>query len=172
MTTLTKPSPISGVSASHEAVIATVYPSIAATGPGKELGKLYEAIPTKIWGIKISQLLFALPTAPIALLFYFYLKVLGVRYVLTNRGVQTWAALGSRKISEVALTDITSIEIYESAGHVFYEAGDLYLVGKSGEHLAVLAGIPYPRIFRQTILEARDARLQVASSLAQIKARG
>lgn len=172
MTTMTKPSPISGVSASHEADIAIVYPSIAATGPGLALGKLYDSIPTKIWGIKLSQLLFALPTAPVALLFYFYLKVFGVRYVLTNRSVQTWAALGSTKVSEVALTDITSIEIYEGAGHVFYEAGDLYLVGKSGEHLAVLRGIPYPKIFRQTILEARDARQLVASSLAQIKARG
>ncbi|MFO1020672.1 MAG: hypothetical protein U0903_08245 [Planctomycetales bacterium] len=172
MTTMTKPSPIAGVSPTREAVVAIVYPSIAATGLGKELGKLYDSIPTKIWGIKVSQLLFALPTSPVALLLYFYLKALGVRYVLTNHAVQTWAALGNRKVSQVALTDIASIDIYESSGHQFYEAGDLYLIGKSGEHLAILQGIPYPKIFRQTIMETRDARQQVASSLERIKARG
>ena len=53
---------ISGVSAGVENVVMTVYPSIAATGIGRLLGCLYESIPSRICGIKLSNLLFTLPT--------------------------------------------------------------------------------------------------------------
>ena len=57
-------------------------------------------------------------------------------------------------------------------GQAFYPAADIRLVGKKGETLAVLPGVPRADVFRQSIVEARDARVKVEASLATIKARG
>lgn len=168
-----KPSAISGVSPSNEAEIMTIYPSVASSGLGRLLAVgLYEILPLKIFGVKLSYLLFVLPTAPLAILMYAMLKVLGHRYTLTNRSLQKWKALGTHKVSQIALTDITAIEVRELAGQKFYKAGNLILLGgKSNDELMTIPGVPYPHIFKQTILEARDARQMTAASLATIKAR-
>lgn len=163
---------IAGVAASSEAAIMTVYPSIAALSIGKLLGSIYDSIPVRIFGVKLSNLLFVLPTAPLPALLYFWQKVFDYRYTLTNRSVQVWHALGNRKITQIALTDITDVVVRELPGQQFYKAGDLILIGgKSNDELQTLAGIPYPHIFRQTILEARDSRIQVTKSLETIKSR-
>ncbi len=167
-----KPVAISGVSASTEAEIMTVYPSIAAFGLGRALGSLYDCIPLRIMGVKLSNLLLVLPTAPLPALMYFWQKVFGQKYVLTNRSFQVWHSLGSRKISQVALSDVTEVIVRQLPGQQFYKAGDLILVGgKGNEEIMTLAGVPYPHVFRQTILEARDSRQMVAKSLETIKAR-
>ena len=167
-----KPVAISGVSASTEAEIMTVYPSIAATGVGRALGSLYDAVPLRIMGLKLSHLLFVLPTAPIAVLLYFMQKAPGQKYVLTNRSFQIWYALGSRKITQVPLIDVTDVVVRQLAGQAFYKAADLVLIGgKGNDEIMTLPGVPYPAIFRQTILEARDARQLVTKSLETIKAR-
>ncbi len=172
MSVMVQQAPISGVSPTNEAVVATVYPSMAAMGIGKKLGELYESIPTQFWGMKISNLIFCPLLIPVSLLLYFVMKVFGVRYTLTNRGIQTWKGLGNVKLSEVSLNDIASVEVYQAAGDLFYDAGDLYLIGKGGEHLEILRGIPSPHIFKGTIDEMRDARSLVQSSLERIKQRG
>lgn len=166
-----KPAAISGVSASTEAEIMTVYPSVAAYGLGRSLGTLYDCIPMRIMGVKLSNLLLVLPTAPLPAALYFLQKITGQKYVLTNRSFQIWYALGSRKITQVALSDISNVVVRELPGQQFYKAGDLILLGAKGEEIMTLAGVPYPHIFRQTILEARDSRQQVAKSLETIKAR-
>jgi len=168
-----KPSAISGVSPSTEATVMTIYPSIACIGLARNLARFaYEILPLKIFGVKLSYLLFVLPTAPLSILMYAMLKITGDRYTLTNRSVQKWKSLGSDKVKQIALTDIVSIEVRELPGQKFYKAADLYLMGaKEDEVLMVLAGVPYPHIFKQTIVEARDARQMVAKSLETIKAR-
>lgn len=168
-----KPSAISGVAASSEAEIMTIYPSVACFGLARFLARaLYEILPLKINGVKLSYILFVLPTFPLPLLMYVWLKVFGQKYTLTNRSVQKWKSLGSHKVTQVSLTDITAVEIRELPGQKFYKAADLVLIGgKSNDELMTIAGVPYPHIFKQTILEARDARQQVAASLATIKAR-
>ena len=172
MSVMVQQAPISGVSPTNEAVVATVYPSMAAMGIGKKLGELYESIPTRFWGMKISNLIFCPLLIPVSLLLYFWMKVFGVRYTLTNRSIQTWKGLGNVKLSEVALNDIASVEVYQAPGDLFYDAGDLYLIGKGGEHLEILRGILSPQIFKGTIDEMRDARSLVQSSLERIKQRG
>lgn len=150
----------------------TVYPSISAFGLGRGLGSLYDCIPLRIMGVRLSNLLFVLPTAPLPALMYFWQKVFGQRYVLTNRSFQIWHSLGNRKITQVALTDVTGVIVRELPGQQFYKAGELVLVGgKGNDEIMTLSGVPYPHIFRQTILEARDSRQQVAKSLETIKAR-
>jgi hypothetical protein len=166
-----RPPAISGVTSSAEAAIASVYPSIAATGVGCGLGKLYNSIPVRIGGVKLSNLLFVLPTAPIAALIYLLQKAFGTRYLLTNRALQKWKSLGSERVASVNLADIGDVVIRQDPGQVFYRAADLYVVNKAGDRIMSLPGVPYADVFRQTILEARDARQQVAASLDTIRAR-
>src|SRR5579872_6887734 len=105
---LTRPPAIAGVSA-KQALIMTVYPSVGGTALGKSLGRLYESMPMRIFGIKLSHLLFPLPTAIIAIQVYFHLKIFGEVYVLTNRTIQLRRSLGNRLIREVKLGDIDQV---------------------------------------------------------------
>lgn len=171
MASTKRPPAISGVSSEKEAVIMMVYPSIASAAPGKWLGSLYDSIPFTVGGIKLSHLLFVLPTAPLALAGYAQLKILGEVYVLTNRSMQKRASLGNRLLTQVPLTSIADVTLVQEAGQAFYPAADLYLVDKKGETLMVLAGVPRADVFRQTILEAITARKQVEESLNRIKSR-
>ena len=173
MALLTKrPPAISGVSASHEAQIQTIYPSIAATAIGKWLGILYNCIPISLGDFNLSHLLFPLPTSPLAALVYLWLKAFGEAYLLTNRSVRRRASLGDRLIEKVPLTDIDDVVVQQQPGQEFYPAADLQLVGSKGQTLMVLRGVPRADVFRQSILEARDARRQVEASLATIERRG
>jgi hypothetical protein len=171
LTPARKPTAIAGVSASAENTIMEVFPSIACTAAGRGMGSLFECLPVRIFGIKLSNLLFVLPFSPVAALIYFILKVGGERYVLTNRSVQIWSGLGTKRQGQVPLDDIDDVTVSQDPGQEFYKAADIYLMGKNGQALAKLGGIPYASIFRQTILEARDARRQTAASLDTIRKR-
>jgi len=166
-----KPQAISGVSAGVENEIMTVYPSVASTGAGRFLGLLYESIPLRINGVKLSHLLFALPTSPLALLIYLLLKMGGRRYRLTNRSIQVWSMLGQRLYSQAPLDAIAEIRVEQHPGQVFYKAADLILLGADGAELLRLDGVPRADVFRHTVLKARDARSQVEASLTRIQAR-
>jgi hypothetical protein len=166
-----KPQAISGVSAGVENVVMAVWPSICATGGGRALGRLLDSIPLKINGIKLSYLLFGIPAMLAALPMYFLRKLVGERYVLTNQAIERWKALGARRLGRVSLDDIETVAIVRQPGQAFYHAADLQLRDKSRKRLMVLAGVPRADVFRQTILKARDARRQVAASLAVIQAR-
>ena len=168
MATVTKPQAIAGVSAQAENGIMTVWPSVAATFPGRVIGMVCDSIPLKINGIKLSYLLFALPLSPLALLIYFGLKIGGSRYVLTNRSIDVRAALGTTLRSQAALTEIESVTIERQAGQAFYHAGDLVVWNAADQELLRLPGVPRPDVFRQSILEARDARRQTEASLLVI----
>ncbi len=163
----TKPQAISGVYAGAEAAIMTKYPSIACTGLGRMLGQLYGSIPQ----MKLGFLLFALPSAPLAVLIYGGLKLFGVRYVLTSQSVQVWSSLTNRLHKEVSLNEIDDIQVQQLPGQASYKAADLVLLSSKGASLARLSGITRAEVFRQNILETRDARLLTASSLATIDAR-
>lgn len=164
--------PICGVSSTSETEIRSRYPSIAAWGPGRFIGMLCESIPTKIWGVKVSYLIFALPLAPLGSLIYILQKLFGVKYTLTNRSVQVWSVIGATQHRSVALTDIDDVELSVQPGQEFYHAGDLTLVGAKGDVLLTISGLPRPDIFRENILRARQARTATEESLATIAARG
>lgn len=161
---------ITGVSPQYESVVEEMYPSIACTAVGEFLNRLYECVPVRVWGIKVSNVL-ALPTAPIAILMYLLLKVVGSRYTVTNRAVNRVASFGIRLYESVPLGQIADISIDPDSRQSFYRTGDVRLFNASGDTLLLMRGIPYPERFRQVILETRDARSQVAASLARIQAR-
>jgi hypothetical protein len=91
--------------------------------------------------------------------------------VLTNRALQVRQMIGVRLNSQASLSDIKSIDIQELPGQAFYKAADLLVKGGDGKTLVRLEGVQRPAVFRQTILEARDARLQVEESLKVIQSR-
>lgn len=161
---------ISGVSPQFESIVEEMYPSIACTGIGQFLNGLYECIPVKIWGVKISHL-FALLTAPIGVLVYLALKVFGTRYTVTNRHVNRVSSLGIRQLESVPLAQIAYVSIDPDSRQAFYRTGDIRLTNAAGDTLMLMRGIPYPERFCQVIQEMRDARSQVAASLARIEAR-
>ena len=174
-----KPQAISGVSAGTEAEIMTAYPTLAATGLGRAIGSLCDAVPLKTYGIPVWRLMIAavlaLVVVPIAgtigLVLYFVTKMTGQRFVLTNRGLQVRQMIGVRLNSQASLSDIKSIDIQELPGQAFYKAADLLVKGGDGKTLVRLEGVQRPAVFRQTILEARDARQQVEESLKAIQSR-
>jgi len=166
------PQAIAGVSAGYENVLETVYPSVASTGLGRFMARyVYDSIPLKINGIRLSHLLFTLPTSFVPLILYFHLKLFGRRYVLTNRAIAVWRSLGERLISRVPLADVAEITIDQQPGQEFYTAGDLYLLNSQGETLLRLDGVRHPARFRQLILDTRDVHLRVQQSLATIEGR-
>lgn len=165
-----RPPAISGVSSDKEAIVMVTHPSIAATGLGRKLGELVESVPAKVGGVKLSYLL-AIPFAPMAVAPFAWLRLFGEVYVLTNRGVQKRAALGDRLLSEIPLSQIAEVRIDTQPGQAFFPAADLVFIDKAGKVAFRLEGVRHPDVFRQIILEARDARKQVEASLATIRAR-
>ncbi|MEX0718342.1 MAG: PH domain-containing protein [Planctomycetaceae bacterium] len=169
-----KPQAISGVSALEDNLVMRIYPSIAATGLGRLLGRVLDSIPLRINGVRLSNLLFGLPLAPLALGIYALQKIAGETYHVTTRAVRVWgmqlAALRMLR-ADVPLASIARIDIERLPGQAFFHAGDLVLRGADGSELARLSGVPRPDVFRRNIIEARDARVQTEASLATIHAR-
>jgi hypothetical protein len=162
---------IAGVSAGTETQLLTKWPSIAAMGLGKFLGQILEMIPIRIFGLKISNLLFGLPLAGPAVALYFAQKVIGERFTITTKSVQRWSGLGGRMMQRVELADITSMQVAQQPGQEFYHASDLLIFNAKGDVVMRLEGLPHAEIFRENITKARDASMQVQASLATINAR-
>lgn len=163
--------PIAGVTTGAENEIMSVYPSIGSTGLGRLLGRLFESIPLGKCPVKLSHLLFALPLSPLALLLYVQLKLTGVRYMLTNRAVVLRSVLSGQERGRVDLADIAEVQVQQQDGQYFYRCADLYLLRADGDVIRTLEGVQRADVFRQSIIKARDAAVQVKASLAAIDAR-
>ena len=166
-----KPQAISGVSPDHETVIEELYPSIAITPIGDFINRVLGSIPNRVWGLKISNLLFGLLVAPLAATVYLLMKVFGSKYVVTNRVVKRVDSLGFRQHESIPLSQIVTATVDPDSRMDFYQTGDVRLAGSGGQSLLLLRGVPRPERFCQVIQEATDAKRLVANSLAQIKAR-
>ncbi len=161
---------IAGVSPTLESRIMTEFPSVGATGLGRLIGQLMDAIPAKIFGVKLSYLLFGPAVAPVGLLL-FLLNRLGSRYVLTNRSVQIWSTMGSQRTSSVDLNEITSVDLDELPGQAFFRAADIRLKAATGQTLMRLSGVADAGAFRNAIQRTVQSRKLVQASMATIAAR-
>lgn len=169
----TLPQAIPGAETRAERRILTQWPSIAATGIGCWIGRCFETAPEwRVLGIRWAYGPPAMALGPLGALIYLLIKVRGRRYVLTNTRIKVQSALGDQLIGDTPLESIGEIAMAVRAGQDFYKAADLVLVDEAGEELLRLEGVANPATFRQNILKARDARVQVESSLALIEARG
>ena len=136
--------PIAGVTPPElrEATIMTVWPSLAATAPGRFLGRLY-AIDLGVPPLTVGHLI-ALASIPLVVGLYFgrfvgrnccgrrpssaaglFLPAGAHRYVLTNRRVVVRAGLVRGDQRWVALNRFDSIAIDVRPGQACYRAGDL-----------------------------------------------
>lgn len=165
------PQAIRGVSSSSEAPLEQIYPSIAMTGLGKSLDRLYNLIPQGFGQVRLSYLLFVPPTVPLAALAYLALKVFGEHYAITNRAVKRVRILGGQTVQQAAFEDIHEILIDPDSRSQFFQTGDLRLNDVHGQTLLDLRGVPYPERVVAVIREAQLARQRVAASLAQIASR-
>lgn len=170
-TIVRKLQPVAGVSVGYENVVEVLYPSITASGLGRMLAGLYDSIPVRVWGLKLSNLLFCLPTAPLGALIYLLQKVVGEKYVVTNRVVKRCDAMGVQLRGSAALSDVADVRILEETRSEFFATADLELLNSSGAVVLKLPAVGGPERFAQVIREAADAKRQVESSLKAIHAR-
>lgn len=166
-----------------ESLIMFVYPSIAGDAPGRLIGRALHALPLpfvnhtplalSLLGIlllPVTILIFTLG-ALAALGGYVVMKVFGHRYVLTTQAIQVWSSIGQRLVGAVSLDQIADVSVNERKGQAFFHAADLVILDRGGNEVLTLEGVPRADVFRQTILKARDARVQVAEALRNISAR-
>ncbi len=165
--------PIAGVSASHEADIEAVYPSIARGLLGQLIGiimgTVYAAIPVNIIRFPLMVVVGA-AMIPFALLGY-ALRLLGTCFIITNRSVQEQTILGKTLVKQLALSEIDNIEIEVKSSYVFHHVGDVNLLNAQGQVLMSIPAIANPERLRQILFDARNARVQSDQALATINRR-
>ena len=82
-------------------------------------------------------------------------------------------SLTKKLLAEVPLENIAEVAVapYRD-GQEFFQAADVVLQSASGDELMRIEAVTQPGVFRQNILESRDALVQVQDALATIEARG
>jgi hypothetical protein len=171
---------IAGVVSSRkeEVTSAIFWPTIAATGLGRLLGRLY-GIQAGFWIFTVSRLMMAL-TLPIGLLLFFWLLAPGIvrRYRLTNRRVIIekgptlfdvaailWRSGPAWKVEQfVDLDRYDKIEIEVRPGQAWYPAGNLLFKLGPIETLR-LEGVGHPDVFRATCWKAHQAFVGVRKAV-------
>jgi hypothetical protein len=155
---------ISGVvpPASAEATIMTVWPSVASTGLGQTLGRVYR-IRDGFGPISVGRLVL-LATIPLGLMLYLTMRLPWAirRYRLTNRRVMIERGINPRVEQYVDLDRFDAIDVVVSPGQEWYAAGDLVFRRGPIETLR-LPGVSRPESFRRVCLEARQAYVSVAA---------
>jgi hypothetical protein len=154
----------------QESTIMVIWPSIAAFGLGRGLGKLYNS--GAPFGHRVFKLgnLIALASIPIAIPLYFW-KVLpwvGTRYRLTNRRViieRGWAHVAEKWVH---LDRFDRVEVDVRSGQAWYNAGDLIFLLNNVETFR-LKGVSRPEGFRQNCLKAHQAYTTVRKAMAREK---
>ncbi len=154
-----------------ERPIVTHYPSIASLAIGRAFGVLYESIPLAIGRLKLSHLLFPLPTAPFVLPVYLWQKACGPRYVLSTHRLRIVQGLAAKQTREMPLDEVGRIDVVSSLGQRFFKAGDLIVHDHLGTERLRLPGVVRPEMFLKTILDARDALIETDAALRIIDAR-
>lgn len=141
----------------------TVWPSVASTGVGKALGRLYR-IREGFGPISIGRLSL-LATIPIGLALYLSLRMPWAikRYRLTNRRVRIEQGINPRVLQYVTLDAFDAIDLVVSPGQEWYAAGDLVFRRGQIETLR-LPGVSRPEAFRRVCLEARQAYVSVKAA--------
>ncbi len=151
----------------EEVTVITVWPSNAAYGLGRLLGRLY-SIQAGGYIFKLGNL-FALASIPIALVLY-AMKVLpfiGRRYRVTSRRIVVELGItGNQEEKSVGLDRFDSIEIVVQAGQEWYHAGDLVFRAGKTETFR-LEGVSRPEAFRQICLKSRQSYVGIHEALAR-----
>lgn len=141
----------------------TVWPSVAATGLGQLLGRVYR-IREGFGPLSIGRLAL-LATIPVGLTLYLSMRLPWAirRYRLTNRRVTIERGINPQVEQYVDLDRFDAIDVVVSPGQEWYAAGDLVFRRGPIETLR-LPGVSRPESFRRVCLEARQAYVSVAAA--------
>lgn len=149
-----------------EVTIMIVYPTLAATGLGRFLGRLYDN--------KIGVGVFTLGTLaialsiPIALGLFFAMLGPGLarRYRLTNRRLVVDEGMKQKPGKWVTLDDFDAIDIEVLPGQAWYPAGDM-IFRKGKTETFRLSGVSRPESFKHVCLKAQQAHAMVKNAMKQ-----
>ena len=146
-----------------EATVMTVWPSVASTGLGRALGRIYR-IRDGFGPISIGRLAL-LATIPVGLTLYLSMRLPWAirRYRLTNRRVTVERGVGGEVMQFVDLDRFDAIDVVVEPGQEWYAAGDLVFRRGQVETLR-LPGVSRPESFRRTCLEVRQSYVSVAEA--------
>lgn len=155
---------ISGVvpPASAEATVMTVWPSVASTGVGQVLGRLYR-LKGGFGPLSVGRMVL-LATIPLGMMLYLSMRLPWAirRYRLTNRRVTVERGIDPKVEQFVDLDRFDAIDVVVSPGQEWYAAGDLVFRRGQIETLR-LPGVSRPESFRRTCLEVRQSYVSVAA---------
>ncbi|MFM8536897.1 MAG: PH domain-containing protein [Planctomycetaceae bacterium] len=146
-----------------EATVMTVWPSVASTGLGRTLGRIYR-IRDGVGPISIGRLAL-LATIPVGLALYLSMRLPWAirRYRLTNHRVAIERGVGGEVVQFVDLDRFDAIDVVVEPGQEWYAAGDLVFRRGQVETLR-LPGVSRPESFRRTCLEVRQSYVSVAEA--------
>jgi hypothetical protein len=150
-----------------EATIMMVWPSVAATAPGRLLGRL-AGIRAGFGPLTLGRLI-AIGSIPLAAALYFSMRLPWAirRYRLTNRRVTIEEGVQGTVQQYTDLDRFDRIEIEVRPGQEWFPAGDLVFL-KGGVETLRLAGVPRPEVFRQACLKVRQSYLSVDALTAAL----
>lgn len=157
---------IAGVSppSVSETTIMTVWPSLAATGIGRGLGRLY-GISIGIGWLTLGKLIVLLSIPVVLPLFFLMLLPFSSRrYRLTNRRVIIEKGVAGRPERWVELDRFDAIDVVVLPGQAWYPAGDLVFRNGQVETFR-LSGVMRPETFKQTCLKARNGFVGVRQAI-------
>ncbi len=148
----------------------TVWPSIAATAPGRLVGRM-AAIRAGAGRFFTLGKLMAVATIPVSLAVFAWqlLPCVCRRYTLTDRRVIIQKGIRAVDAESVDLDAFDAIEVAVLPGQQWFHAGDL-VFKQSGSEVLRLPGVARPEVFRQTCLKAQRALLSVRKVLERQEA--
>jgi len=162
---------IAGIAPSQlqEVTVTIEWPTIAATGLGRFLGRLY-AIKAGTWIFTVGRLMMGL-TLPLGLFLYFWMLAPWSvrRYRLTNRRLIVEAGPKLKPQNYVDLDRFDAIDIHCRPGQAWYPAGDMIFRLGPVETFR-LEGVGYPETFRVTCLKANQAYVGVRKATGLVAA--
>ena len=154
-----------------ETTVMSVYPSVASTGLGQWLGRVYR-IRDGLGPLSIGRVAL-LASIPLGLALYLSLRLPWAiqRYRLTNRRVLVERGVVPKVQQFVDFGQFDSIEVVVGPGQEWYDAGDLVFRRGQVETFR-LPGVSRPEAFRRTILEVQQSYRSVAAIQAEALAAG
>jgi len=150
--------PIAGVSPPEvtETTVMTVWPSVASTGVGRMLGRLY-GLRGGFGALTLGRVAL-LATIPLGLMLYLSMRLPWrfTRYRLTNRRVLVEEGVNPTVRQFVDLGGFDAIDVQVEPGQEWFAAGDL-VFRRGAVGVLRLAGVSRPEAFRRTCLETRQS---------------
>lgn len=150
-----------------EVLVMSVFSSMSANSLARWLGRVYQmALPVGPFDITAGKVVSVL-LIPLSLpLFLWNLApFVCLRYTLTNRRMVVQRGWTARDERSIGFDRFDSVDIDVQPGQDWYDAGDLVFRQGAIETFRLQA-VPYPDVFRNTIMKSRNSYVGVQAALA------